>query len=172
MIHVVLYEPEIPGNTGNIIRTCMAAGCVLHLIEPLGFSLEDKYLRRSGMDYIRDCDIRIHPDWPSFASQVTGPMFFLTRYGRRPPSDFDFASLQGDIYLVFGKESTGIDKRILKDHLDTCMRLPMKADARSLNLSNTAAIVIYEVLRQQGYPGLSFTEQLKGETFLEDLELD
>lgn len=172
MIHIVLFEPEIPGNTGNIIRTAMATGCVLDLIEPLGFSMEDKYLRRSGMDYIRECDIRIHKNWEEFESTVSGPLFFLTRYGKRPPSGFDFTDDRQNLYLVFGKESTGVDKRILKNHLDTCMRLPMIAGARSLNLSNTVAIAVYEVLRQKGYPGLSLTDQLKGETYLENLDLD
>lgn len=172
MIHVVLYEPEIPGNTGNIIRTCMATGSKLHLIEPLGFSLDEKHLRRSGMDYIKKADIEIHPNWEDFEKKNTAPCYFMTRYGHKAPSDFDFTRVEGDICIVLGKESTGIDKRILKDHLDTCMRLPMMADARSLNLSNCAAICVYEVLRQLGYPGLSGDEQLKGETFLEDLELD
>lgn len=167
MIHVVLYEPEIPGNAGNIIRTCMAANARLHLIEPLGFSLEDKYLRRSGMDYIKEADIHIHKSWEEFEKENSqGDFYFMTRYGKKAPSEFDFTKPKGDIYLVLGKESTGIDKEILKGHLDRCMRLPMVAGARSLNLSNCAAIAVYEVLRQLDYPGLSQTEQLKGEDFL------
>ena len=173
MIHVVLYEPEIPGNTGNIIRTCMATGSRLHLIEPLGFSLDEKHLRRSGMDYIRDADIHIHPNWDAFLQENPhASMYFMTRYGKKAPSDFDFTKEPGDIYLVLGKESTGIDKSILKGHLETCMRLPMIANARSLNLSNCIAIVVYEVLRQLGYPGLSGHEQLKGEDFLENYSGD
>ena len=173
MIHVVLYEPEIPGNTGNIIRTCMATNSRLHLIEPLGFSLDEKHLRRSGMDYIKDADIHIHKNWDTFLAENPGAsMYFMTRYGKKAPSEFDFAKEPGDIYLVLGKESTGIDKYILQDHLETCMRLPMRADARSLNLSNCAAIVVYEVLRQLGYPGLSTHEELKGEDFLETYQGD
>lgn len=173
MIHVVLYEPEIPGNTGNIIRTCMATNSRLHLIEPLGFSLDEKHLRRSGMDYIKEADIHIHKNWDAFLAENPGAfMYFMTRYGKKAPSEFDFAKEPGDIYLVLGKESTGIDKHILQDHLETCMRLPMRADARSLNLSNCAAIVVYEVLRQLGYPGLSTHEELKGEDFLETYQGD
>ena len=170
MIHVVLYEPEIPQNTGNIIRTCMATNSILHLIEPLGFSLVEKNLRRSGMDYIKDAKIYIHKSWDDFVKEnPSDHYYFMTRYGHRPPTSFDFTKEKGDIYLVLGKESTGVDKHILKDHLDTCMRLPMVANARSLNLSNCTAIVVYEVLRQLGYPGLSWNEELKGEDFLESL---
>lgn len=173
MIHIVLYEPEIPGNTGNIIRTAMAFNCRLHLIEPLGFSLDEKHLRRSGMDYIKDADIEIHPSWEDFEKKnPSRQKYFMTRYGKKAPSEFDFASIPDDedIYLVLGKESTGIDKKILKGNLEHCMRLPMVANARSLNLSNCAAIIVYEVLRQRGYPGLSDVEVLKGEDFLETFE--
>lgn len=173
MLHVVLFEPEIPQNTGNIIRTCMATGSRLHLIEPLGFSLDEKHLRRSGMDYIKDADIHIHKNWDEFIKENPSDHFyFMTRYGHKAPSEFDFSNIKEDIYLVLGKESTGIDKKILKGHLDTCMRLPMVASARSLNLSNCAAIIVYEVLRQQDYAGLATSEQLKGETWLEDLQMD
>ncbi|MCF0246150.1 MAG: tRNA (cytidine(34)-2'-O)-methyltransferase [Ileibacterium sp.] len=173
MIHVVLYEPEIPANTGNIIRTCMASGSRLHLIEPLGFSLDEKHLRRSGMDYIKDADIHIYKNWEEFQQKnPEGDFYFMSRYGKKAPSQFDYTKAKGDIYLVLGKESTGIDKAILKDHLDRCMRLPMIENARSLNLSNCAAICVYEVLRQLDYPGLARHEVLKGENFLEDLQLD
>lgn len=173
MLHVVLYEPEIPGNTGNIIRTCMATNSRLHLIEPLGFSLDEKHLRRSGMDYIKEADIHIHKNWDEFkAKNPSEHYYFMTRYGHKAPSQFDFSSIEEDIYLVLGKESTGVDKKILKDHLDTCMRLPMVANARSLNLSNCAAIIVYEVLRQKNYEGLAFDEQLKGVDWLENLSLD
>lgn len=169
MIHVVLYEPEIPQNTGNIMRTCMAANCVLHLIEPLGFSLDEKHVRRAGMDYIKDLDYRIYEDWEAFIKlHPSENKFYMTRYGKKAPGDFDFqaAAAQGDIYLVLGKESTGIPKAILAQHLDHCMRLPMIASARSLNLSNCAAIIVYEALRQLGYPGLTTHETLKGEDWL------
>lgn len=162
-------EPEIPANTGNIIRTCMASGTRLHLIEPLGFSFDDKYLRRSGMDYIRQADIHIYPNWQDFlAKNPNANLYFLTRYGKKTPKQFDFSKKDEDYYFVFGKESTGIAKEILKDHLDRCIRLPMMANARSLNLSNCVAILVYEALGQQDYPGLSFTEKIKGEDFLEN----
>lgn len=170
MIHVVLYEPEIPANTGNIIRTCMAAGCRLHLIEPIGFYMDEKHLRRAGMDYISKADIEIHKNWEEFAMKnPSSHCYFMTRYGNKAPSDFDFSSIpeEEDIYLVLGKESTGIDKKILKAHKDHLMRLPMKPEARSLNLSNCAAIVVYEVLRQRHYPGLAREEVLKGSDFLD-----
>ncbi|MCF0106829.1 MAG: tRNA (cytidine(34)-2'-O)-methyltransferase [Holdemanella sp.] len=173
MIHVVLYEPEIPQNTGNIIRTCMATGSRLHLIEPLGFSLDEKHLKRSGMDYIKDADIHIHKNWEDFVSKnPSDHYYYMTRYGHKPPSAFDFTKDPEDIYVILGKESTGIDKKILQGHLETCMRLPMVASARSLNLSNCAAIIVYEILRQLEYPNLAGDEQLKGDHWLEDLQLD
>lgn len=167
MIHVVLYEPEIPQNTGNIMRTCMAAGCKLHLIEPLGFYFDEQHLRRAGMDYVKELDYDLYPDWDSFVKKHgEAHCFYMTRYGKNPPSSFDFTQCDGDIYLVFGKESTGIPLSILKHNLDHCMRLPMVASARSLNLSNTVAIGVYEVLRQLDYPGLSKTEVIKGEDWI------
>lgn len=171
MLHVVLYEPEIPGNTGNIIRTCMATNSVLHLIEPLGFSMDERHLKRAGMDYAKNCDIRIHKNWDAFVKvNPADHYYYMTRYGKKAPSEFDFTKETGDIYLILGKESTGIDRHILKDHQETCMRLPMEANARSLNVSNCAAIIVYEVLRQLDYPGLSVTEQLKGEDFLDTIQ--
>lgn len=149
------------------MRTCVATGCRLHLIEPLGFSLDERRIRRSGMDYRQHLQMQVYPDWQHFLSaNPQGQLYFITRYGKQPPSDFDFAAVQEDIYLVFGKESTGVPKDILRQHLPRCARLPMVADARSLNLSNCVAICVYEVLRQQGYPGLSRHEQLKGEDWL------
>lgn len=167
MIHVVLYEPEIPQNTGNIMRTCMAANLKLHLIEPLGFYLDEKHVRRAGMDYIKDLDYRVYPNWEEFRKlHPDGAFYYMTRYGKKAPSQFDFTQVKGDIYLVLGKESTGIPKELLAKDLDHCMRLPMVPNARSLNLSNCAAIIVYEVLRQLDYPGLCTHETLKGEDWL------
>lgn len=167
MLHVVLYEPEIPQNTGNIMRTCMASGCKLHLIEPLGFSLDEQHLRRAGMDYIKKLDYTVYENWDSFIEKNPSEnYYFMTRYGKKAPSKFDFTKCEGDIYLVLGKESTGIPKEILRNRLDHCMRLPMVKDARSLNLSNCAAIIVYEVLRQLDYPNLSTHEEIKGEDWL------
>lgn len=168
MIHVVLYEPEIPQNTGNIMRTCAVWNCRLHLIGPLGFKMDEKHLRRAGMDYIRSLTWKVYPDWETFRKEnPDGQFFFATRYGRRPPDSFDFRMEGEEIYLVFGKESTGIPKAILKENLDRCMRIPMAEGYRSLNLSNCAAICIYEVLRQNGFAGLSAEETIKGSDFLE-----
>lgn len=168
MIHIVLYEPEIPANTGNIMRTCMAFCCKLHLIEPLGFSLDEKHLRRAGMDYVKELDYDIYPNWESFTKEHrNGEFYYVTRYGKNSPDTFDYKKTQKDIYLIFGKESTGIPKSILSKHLDRCMRIPMVEKARSLNLSNCVALVTYEVIKQLGYPNLSHTEVIKGEDWLE-----
>lgn len=166
MINIVLYEPEIPGNTGNIMRTCVAVGAKLHLIEPLGFILNDKTIKRSGVNYIDKLDYRVYSNYDEFLSKNEGEFYFFTRYGKKPHTEFDFKNINKDIYLIFGKESTGIPKTILRNHLDRCMRLPTTANVRSLNLSNCVAIATYEVLRQQDYPNLLKTEPHKGEDWL------
>ena len=174
MINVVLYEPEIPQNTGNIMRTCMAFNCRLHLIEPLGFYLDEKHLRRAGMDYRNEIDYTVYPNWADFKAKNHGSFYYVTRYGSKTPSDFDYrsdAAKNEDIYVVFGKESTGIDKEILYENLDRCVRIPMVENARSLNLSNCVALCIYEVLDQLGYPGLAREEVIKGSDFLEQEHL-
>lgn len=165
MINVVLFEPEIPQNTGNIMRTCSVFEMPLHLIEPLGFSLDEKHLKRSGMDYILDLDYSVYPDWETFRKGKEGQFVFFSRYGMKSFAECVFDK-DRDIYLVFGKESTGIDKQILKDNIDSVYRLPMREDARSLNLSNCVAIGAYECLRQTGFGGLSEREVIKGEDFL------
>ena len=165
MINVVLYEPEIPQNTGNIMRTCMAFGMRLHLIEPLGFSFDDKYLKRSHMDYINEVEYKIYPDYDSFLNENEGQFVYFSRYGMKSFEECVFDK-DKDIYLLFGKESTGIPKIILKDHLDETYRFPMKASARSLNLSNCVAIGAYECLRQVGFDGLSEVEVIKGADWL------
>lgn len=166
MINIVLYEPEIPQNTGNIMRTCMAFQMRLHLIEPLGFIMDDAHLKRAGLDYRKNVVYRIHPSWDDFLRENSGDFYFVTRYGEKAPSSFDYTAAKDDIYLVFGKESTGIPKEILAAHLDRCMRIPMVPEARSLNLSNCVAIVSYVVLEQLGFPHLSGREMLKGADFL------
>jgi len=167
MINVVLFEPEIPGNTGNIMRTCAGTGTRLHLIKPLGFSLEDKYIKRSGVNYIEYCDYTVYENFEDFLSKNEGTFYFLTRYGKKPHNSFDYSNKDENIYLIFGKESTGIPKEILKNHLDRCMRIPMNSNIRALNLSNSVAIMLYEVLRQQNYRDLLRTEPFKGEDYLE-----
>ena len=124
-------------------------------------------IKRSGANYINECDYTVYENWDDFLSKNDGEFYFLTRYGRRPHSSFDYSDRSKNIYLVFGKESTGIPKEILKNHLDTCLRVPMSDKVRALNLSNTVAIMVYEVLRQQNYPGLLFEEPFKGADYLE-----
>lgn len=168
MINVVLYEPEIPQNTGNIMRTCAGTYTKLHLIKPLGFSLEDKYLKRSGVNYIEHCNYTVYENYDEFLKKnKDGDFYFLTRYGKNPHSSFDFTDTNKNIYLIFGKESTGIPKQILSNHLDKCLRIPTNDKIRALNLSNCVALVLFEVLRQQDYPNLSKVEIIKGEDFLE-----
>ena len=168
MLNIVLYEPEIPTNTGNIMRTCVATGAKLHLIEPLGFRLDEKSLRRSGVNYIDKLDYQVYLDYEDFLCKNKGEFYYFTRYGKKPHSSFDYSDPNKNIYLIFGKESTGIPKEILKDHLDHCLRIPMASNVRALNLSNCVAIVTYEVLRQQDYPNLSKVEVQKGENYLEE----
>ncbi|MEG2321939.1 MAG: tRNA (uridine(34)/cytosine(34)/5-carboxymethylaminomethyluridine(34)-2'-O)-methyltransferase TrmL [Bacilli bacterium] len=165
MINIVLYEPEIPQNTGNIMRTCVATGSKLHLIEPLGFKMDDKTVRRCGVNYVDDCDYTIYKSWEEFESLNKGTYFFTTRYGHKPHSDFNYKD--ENIYLIFGKESTGIPKEILKKHLDNCMRIPMTNKTRALNLSNCVALVLYEALRQNNYFSLLRDEPFKGQDYLE-----
>lgn len=168
MLHLVLYEPEIPQNTGNMMRTCMATNTCMHLIKPLGFSLDEQHLRRAGMDYVKELNYHIYDNWNDFTSQNPSEnYYFMTRYGKKAPSQFNFSQVEGDIYFILGKESTGIPKEILSHQLEHCMRLPMVENARSLNLSNCAAIILYEALRQLQYPGLSDVEVIKGEDWLE-----
>ena len=167
MIIIVLYEPEIPQNTGNIMRTCMAFNMKLHIIEPMGFSLDDKYLKRAHMDYIKEVDYKLYPNYDAFLKEHEGKgqFVYFTRYGLKPFNECIFDS-DKDIYLHFGKESTGIPKYILRNHLEEAYRLPMVKDARSLNLSNCVAIGAYECLRQVGFDGLSVSEVIKGEDWL------
>lgn len=168
MINVVLFEPEIPGNTGNIMRTCVATNVRLHLIKPLGFSLDEKYIRRSGVNYIDKCDYKVYENIDDFFAQNRGTFYFTTRYGHKPHTSFDYSNKDENIYFFFGKESTGIPREILKDHLDNCMRLPMTDNVRALNLSNTVAIVVYEALRQQDYPNLLREEPHKSKNYIID----
>lgn len=168
MINIVLFQPEIPQNTGNIIRTAMATNAKLHLIKPLGFSLDEKNLKRSGMDYIKDVDIIYYENIDEFLNtHRTSNIVFLTRYAQKTYSSFDYSNPLEDIYLVFGRESTGIPHEVLRKYPDSIARIPMVPNARSLNLSNTVAIVVYEALRQQHFYELSTYEAIKGAEFLE-----
>lgn len=165
MNHIVLVHPAIPQNTGNIMRTCVATESHLHIIKPMGFSLDDKHMKRAGLDYIKDLKLTIYENWEDFVSQNKGDYHFFTRYSKQCYTDISYVS-DNDQYLIFGHEHDGIPHDILKQHLDKCVRIPMSKDARSLNLSNTVAIGIYEALRQQDYNNLSKVEVQKGENFI------
>jgi len=167
MINIVLYEPEIPGNTGNIMRTCAGTDTKLHLIQPLGFSLSDKYIKRSGVNYIEHCDYSLYDDFQDFINKNEGDFYFLTRYGRKTYSDINFSDQNRNIYLIFGKESTGIPKEILQKYIDKCFRIPINNNIRALNLSNCVALTLYEVLRQQDFLNLLREEPFKGADYLE-----
>lgn len=150
-MHVVLVEPEIPYNTGNIARTCAVTGTVLHLVKPLGFSVEDKYLKRAGLDYWHLVEIHYHDSFEQLREEYPDKKFHLvtTKAGRH----YTEVSYGPDDFLVFGKETAGLPADLLKVNREDCIRIPMLDQARSLNLSNAVAIVVYEVWRQQGFPG-------------------
>lgn len=167
MINIVLYQPEIAGNCGNIVRTCAAIGSKLHLIHPLGFSLDEKSFLRAGMDYIIDCEIEEYSSIDEFYKKNKNKIiFYITRYAKKVYSDEDFSSPVEDYYFMFGRESTGIPYEILKDNIENCLRIPMQANSRSLNLSNCVAIVSYEACRQQEFYELSTEETFKGKDFI------
>lgn len=154
-IHVVLYQPEIPANTGNIARTCLATNAQLHLIRPLGFSTDDKMLRRAGLDYWHDVQIHYYDALEElYQSYPQAEFYYIENFGKKYYSDFDFSDSDKDLFFVFGRETNGIPKDLLEGKEDRCLRLQMTDKVRSLNLSNTAAIVVYDVLKQQGFPGL------------------
>ena len=160
MMHVVLVEPEIPQNTGNIARTCAATGAMLHLIEPLGFEISDRYLKRAGLDYWHLMTYRVHESWEAFVkSYPNARMHFATT---KAPRDYCAVAYAPDDFLVFGRETRGLPETLLKANYERCVRIPMRPDARSLNLANSVAVVVYEALRQQGFPGLSGQGALTG----------
>ncbi len=151
-IHIVLVEPEIPQNTGNIARTCAVTGCVLHLVGPLGFSIDDRQLKRAGLDYWHMLDIRSYENYDAFLKKnPNAPAYYLST---KAPKRYDQVQYRDGDYLVFGRETRGLDESLLEAHLDRCLRIPMANDARSLNLSNAVAIVTYEALRQLEFPGM------------------
>ena len=171
MNHIVLLEPEIPQNTGNIMRTCVATDTKLHLIRPFGFILDDAHLKRSGVNYIDKLEYEIYDNFEEFQEKNKGIYYYFTRYGHKPHTSFDYSNPENkDLYFIFGKESTGIPKSILQKDLDHCMRIPMTDKVRALNVSNSVAIVIYEALRQQDYNDLLREEPHKGKDYLEKEE--
>lgn len=167
MINIVLYRPEKPQNTGNIMRTCVAIHATLHIIGPLTFSIDAKELKRVGMDYIDDLKLVYYESYEEFEkAHHNDDIYYVTRYADRVYSSYDLSDPVKDIYIMFGRESTGIPHDVLRAHPDRLLRLPMVPEARSLNLSNCVAILAYEALRQQGFPNLATSEAIKGEDFL------
>lgn len=152
-LNIVMVEPEIPQNTGNVARTCAATGARLHLVGPMGFRIDDKKLKRAGLDYWHLLDITYYESLADFFCKNTGPFYYFSTKGRHIHSDVSYPD---GCYLVFGKETAGLPEKLLHENPDTCVRIPMlnNPDARSLNLSNSVAVGVYEVLRQWGYPDL------------------
>lgn len=160
-INIVMVEPEIPQNTGNIARTCAATGGKLHLVEPLGFEITDKALKRAGLDYWDKLDIEKHTSLNAFLEKYKpeeNNMYFVTTKGQTCYSDVDYSKID-EVFLLFGKETKGLPEDLLKKYIDRTIRIPMRSTLRSLNLSNSVAIVIYEVLRQKQFEGLEETSK-------------
>lgn len=157
-LNIILHEPEIPGNTGNIGRTCVATGTRLHLIEPLGFQLNDKTVKRAGMDYWDQLDVTRYDDWNDFLERNPGAkIYYATTKGKHVYSDVSF---EPDCFIMFGKESAGIPEEILVEHPEEGIRIPMIGETRSLNLSNSVAIVLYEALRQNHFDHMKLEGEL------------
>ena len=157
-MHIVLHQPEIPANTGNIGRTCVATGTTLHLIEPLGFRLDEKSIKRSGMDYWEHLDVKRYINYKEFLEKNPGAkIWYATTQARRSYTEGSFGE---NDYIMFGKESAGIPEEILVDNEETCIRIPMLPEIRSLNLSNSVAIVLYEALRQNDFKSMERTGKL------------
>ena len=155
-INIVMVEPEIPQNTGNIARTCAATGAKLHLVHPLGFSISEKSVKRAGLDYWDKLEIEEHDSFEEFLKKYKpeeNNMFFVTTKGKHVYSDVDYSKME-DVYILFGKETKGLPEDVLKTHLDQTIRIPMRETIRSLNLSNSVAIVAYEIFKQQNFGGL------------------
>lgn len=153
MLNIVLHEPEMPANTGNIGRTCVAAGARLHLIEPLGFQINEKQLKRAGLDYWDKLDVTIYDDFNDFLEKNPGAKIYMaTTKSKQKYTDVNY---EEDAYIMFGKESAGIPEEILIHHKEDSIRIPMVGDIRSLNLGNSVAIVLYEALRQNGFQNMT-----------------
>ena len=157
-IHIVLHEPEIPQNTGNIARTCAATGASLHLIRPLGFTIDDKKMKRAGLDYWDKLDVHFYDGLEDFYARHEGAtVYYFTTKAQHRHVDVDYPE---EVFLMFGKETRGLPEDLLFEHPDTCVRIPMRNHLRSLNLSNSVAIAVYEVLRQYDFEGLQVEGQL------------
>lgn len=159
MLNIVLHEPEIPQNTGNIGRTCVATGTRLHLIEPLGFSISDKAVKRAGMDYWEHLDVTVYEDYEDFCKRNPGAKVYMAT--TKGPNVYSDVSYEPDCYIMFGKESGGIPEEILVNNHENAIRIPMNPEIRSLNLANSVAIVLYEALRQNNFTGMQMEGQLR-----------
>ncbi len=148
-LNIVLIEPQIPQNTGNIARTCAVTGASLHLVKPLGFVIEDKHLKRAGLDYWDKLDINYYENIEDFFNKTQGDYYFFTTKGKKKYSDVSYSE---NVYIIFGREDKGIEESLLHENMDKCVRIPMMGDLRSLNLSNSVAIATYEILRQWDFP--------------------
>ena len=158
-MNIVLYEPEMPANTGNIGRTCVATGTRLHLIEPLGFKLNEKALKRAGLDYWDKLDVTVYSDFQDFLDRNPGAKIYMAT--TKAPNVYTEASYEPDCYIMFGPESRGIPEDILVNHQETCVRIPMWGDIRSLNLSNSVSIILSEALRQNGFEKMTMQGHLR-----------
>lgn len=164
--HIVLYQPEIPANTGNISRTCAATDTHLHLIRPLGFQTDDKHLKRAGLDYWDNVMIHYHDSLEEFMASIgDSPLYLISKFANHDYTDIDYnAHIDEDMYLMFGRETTGLPEDFMREHAEQCLRIPQDdSKVRCLNLSNSAAIIIYEVLRQQGFPNLERTHHYEND---------
>lgn len=159
MINIVLLEPEMPANTGNIGRTCVAAGARLHLIEPLGFKINDKMIKRAGLDYWDKLDVTVYDNYQDFLDKNPGCKIYMAT--TKAPKAYTHVQYEPDCYIMFGKESAGIPEDILYDNQENCVRIPMIGDIRSLNLGNSVAIVLYEALRQNNFENMNCMGHLR-----------
>ena len=161
MINIVLFQPEKPQNTGNIMRTCVAAGLILHIIGPLTYSIEAKDVKRAGLDYIDKLKMYYYPSYEKFKKQnPSAKMIYITRYGKTTYSRYDFSDKCTNYFIMFGKETKGLPEELLHNNPDRCVRLPMREGLRSLNLSNSVAIAVYEILRQGNFEDLKIAGEL------------
>lgn len=165
MNHIVLYKPQIPPNTGNIARTCAGTDTHLHLILPLGFSLEDKHLKRAGLDYWQELNITYHRNLKTFLEYAKdGQLHIVSKFAQKTYSEVDYSNISENHYFIFGKETTGLPEKFMRENEEKCIRIPMDdTHIRSLNLSNTAAIIIYEALRQQNFAGMDLTKHYEAD---------
>lgn len=160
MLNIVLHEPEMPANTGNIGRTCVATGVRLHLIGPLGFQINDKMLKRAGLDYWDKLDVTVYDDYNDFLTKNPGAKIYMAT--TKAHKTYAEVNYEDDCYIMFGKESAGIPEEILVNNQETCVRIPMNPEIRSLNLSNSVAVVLYEALRQNEFAGMELEGHLRG----------